>query len=532
MVDPGPGCDTATLRASSGLRRTVTIRHLCPALLLLAACAGGADATSFGSAATPAMPASSDPSGPAATDGTSDTDDTSATAPTGTTGLDMGLTTGPSPVCGNGLVEGEEQCDDGNLDDSDSCTVACRLAICGDGILQPPEQCDDGNDLDSDLCSNTCAPATCGDGLLQTGEACDDGNKIDTDTCTATCELAVCGDGFVQPGEACDDGNNTDDDDCTDTCALASCGDGALQPGEACDDGNKIDTDACLSTCLIAACGDGVVQAGVEHCDDGNQSNSDKCTVACKLPTCDDALKSGDESDIDCGGGCPDCNKGKSCALDTDCVTGACVQGACNLPTSCKQLKAGLPATPSGIYSLDTDGDGPRQPFDAHCEMTADGGGWTLVGRSRNTPSAPGCVASDGLDGFGWRTATGSLADDGNAYALNVAARGLAFTQILFGTHSGGKTLAGLAYRHTVQANFIDVHVNSHYFVGPPATVAGPCPAPFMFNWLGFTGNSNNFHFRDVDSNDFGLYISGWRSCYDDCGGGGLNGQPGLLFVR
>jgi hypothetical protein len=53
-----------------------------------------------------------------------------------------------------------------------------------------------------------------------------------------------------------------------------------------------------------------------------------------------------------------------------------------------------------------------------------------------------------------------------------------------------------------------------------------------MFNWIGFTGNTNSFHFRDVDGNDFGLFISGWRSCYDDCQGGNLNGQPGLIFVR
>ena len=75
-----------------------------------------------------------------------------------------------------------------------------------------------------------------------------------------------------------------------------------------------------LATCLLASCGDGATQAGVEECDDGNQNNSDDCTVACKLPTCMDGIKSGKESDSDCGGGtCNDCNKGKACAADTDC---------------------------------------------------------------------------------------------------------------------------------------------------------------------------------------------------------------------
>lgn len=31
--------------------------------------------------------------------------------------------------CGNGVVEGEEQCDDGNLDSGDGCSVHCKVYL-------------------------------------------------------------------------------------------------------------------------------------------------------------------------------------------------------------------------------------------------------------------------------------------------------------------------------------------------------------------------------------------------------------------
>ena len=46
--------------------------------------------------------------------------------------------------CGNGLVTGSEECDDGNDVSSDGCADGTRFARCSDGIRGPGEECDDG----------------------------------------------------------------------------------------------------------------------------------------------------------------------------------------------------------------------------------------------------------------------------------------------------------------------------------------------------------------------------------------------------
>ena len=65
----------------------------------------------------------------------------------------------PLPGCGNGILEPDEQCDDG-ADNSDSepdaCRTSCRTPICGDGVADANEQCDDGNEWGGDGCTPEC----------------------------------------------------------------------------------------------------------------------------------------------------------------------------------------------------------------------------------------------------------------------------------------------------------------------------------------------------------------------------------------
>ncbi len=149
--------------------------------------------------------------------------------------------------------------------------LATALVVgCGDGGFSP---------LD--------VQPVCGDGVVEGSEQCDDGNYDNADYCLATCRIASCGDGYLEAGvEECDDGNNRGGDACEPDCTVGSstgCGNGTVEPGEECDDGNTQNSDACLADCTVATCGDGFAQLGVEDCDDGNTDDADGCGSDCKL---------------------------------------------------------------------------------------------------------------------------------------------------------------------------------------------------------------------------------------------------------
>ena len=59
------------------------------------------------------------------------------------------------PLCGNGILDDGERCDDGNLRHDDDCPMDCR-SVCGDGDRTELEACDDGNRDDGDGCSADC----------------------------------------------------------------------------------------------------------------------------------------------------------------------------------------------------------------------------------------------------------------------------------------------------------------------------------------------------------------------------------------
>ncbi len=117
-----------------------------------------------------------------------------------------------------------EECDDGNFESEDGCSKYCRNewlelpiqeeeiveavvevepevevvveSVCWDGdINQSSEQCDDGNLRNSDGCDSSCIieqVKECGDGIKnQSSEECDDGNMENWDGCSNACIIEL-----------------------------------------------------------------------------------------------------------------------------------------------------------------------------------------------------------------------------------------------------------------------------------------------------------------------------------------------------
>ena len=178
--------------------------------------------------------------------------------------------------------------------------LADGCQLCGNGVQDASEECDDGNNVDGDGCNAKCENEFCGDGITQAGleETCDPAGTPPTNGATCRNDCTYCGDGIRDDSEQCDDGNTVDTDDCRNDCTR--CGDGQPHAGEECDDGNNVDGDGCSAVCTLEPyCGDTIIQPELgEQCDPPNVPGCDANCHAAEI--CTDFVDNDGDGLIDC----------------------------------------------------------------------------------------------------------------------------------------------------------------------------------------------------------------------------------------
>jgi hypothetical protein len=92
---------------------------------------------------------------------------------------------------------------------------------------------------------------------------------------------------------------------------------------------------------------------------------------------------------------------------------------------SCLEILQNNPGSPSGTYTIDPDGAGSVTPFPVYCDMTSNGGGWTLI------LMAPDSGTDFGYDAAYW-TNTATLNPNVTNPATNVAMKSPAFSTLPF----------------------------------------------------------------------------------------------------
>ena len=246
-------------------------------------------------------------------------------------------------ICGNGVVDLGEQCDDGNLVAGDCCSPTCQFEPAGQACANNP--CISGSTCDGAAAcvggtpntlpcndGNACTTAdTCAGGVCVGGPPpnCVDGNVCTTDTC--------------DPATGCVNTPNTlpcdDLNPCTsgDTCAASVC---AGTPNTlSCNDGNACTT---ADTCAGGAC----VGGPALNCDDSNVCTTDSCDPA---TGCMNTANSSPCDDSD------DCTTADTCAGGT-CVGGpppVCPPAAPVATVIADALvNAGSPTTNSGASKV------------------------------------------------------------------------------------------------------------------------------------------------------------------------------------